>query len=135
MAFFAFTHEIHQEKQPWGFPGTPQEGLEGTWRAFWETSGRPTGRNHANAERPSRERPTGAPGAGQTRPRLIRNTAPRDQILPVSINWPTNYNFALFSKLPTNYTKISEKIQKTYVNAPRSGAFWYVKCIVSEIFL
>ena len=64
-----------------------------------------------------------------------RNTGPRDQILPVSINWPTNYNFALFSKLPTNYTKISEKIQKTYVNASRSGAFWYVKCIFSEIFV
>ena len=43
---------------------------------------------------------------------LKRNTAPRDQILPVSINWPTNYNFASFSKLPTNYTNISEKIQK-----------------------
>ena len=37
------------------------------------------------------------------------NTGPREPVLPVSINWPTNYNFALFSKLPTNYTKISEK--------------------------
>ena len=67
--------------------------------------------------------------------RIKTNTGPREPVLPVSINWPTNYNFALFSKLPTNYTKISEKIQKTYVNAPRSGAFWYVKCIFSEIFV
>ena len=47
----------------------------------------------------------------------------RDQILPITINWPTNYNFALFSKLPTNYTKISEKIHFTYQNAPLRGAF------------
>ena len=39
-----------------------------------------------------------------------RNTAPRDQILPVSINWPTNYKLALFSKLPT----ITQKFQKNY---------------------
>ena len=36
----------------------------------------------------------------------------RDQILPISVNWPTNYNFALFWKLPTNYTRLSEKWQK-----------------------
>ena len=59
----------------------------------------------------------------------------RNQNLPVSINWSTNYNFALFSKLPTNYTKISEKIHNTYVNAPLRGAFWYVKYIFSEIFV
>ena len=40
------------------------------------------------------------------------NTGPRDQILPVSINGPTNYNFALFSKLPTNYLKKSKHIQR-----------------------
>ena len=34
----------------------------------------------------------------------------RDQIFPFSENWPANYNFSLFSKLPTNYPKISEKI-------------------------
>ena len=59
----------------------------------------------------------------------------RDQNLPVSINWSTNYNFALFSKLPTNYTQISEKIQFTYQNAPLRGAFTYVFCIFSEIFV
>ena len=55
--------------------------------------------------------------------RIKTNTGPRDQILPVSINWPTNYNFALFSKLPTNYTKISDEIHFTYQNAPLRGAF------------
>ena len=34
----------------------------------------------------------------------------RDQIFPFSENWPANYNFSLFSKLPTNYPKISEKL-------------------------
>ena len=63
------------------------------------------------------------------------NTGPRDQILPVSINWPTNYNFASFSKLPTNHTKISEKINFTYQNAPLRGAFAWVFCIFSEIFV
>ena len=54
-------------------------------------------------------------------------------IFPFSENWPTNHDFSLFSKLPTNYTKISEKIQKAYANAPQSGAFWCVNCIFSEI--
>ena len=43
----------------------------------------------------------------------------RDQIFPFSENWPANYNFSLFSKLPTNYPKNSEKtysVQKTYVS-------------------
>ena len=47
-------------------------------------------------------------------------------IFPVSENWPTNHNFSLFSKLPTNYTKISEKIQLAHQNAPLRGAFAYV---------
>ena len=59
----------------------------------------------------------------------------RDQILPISENWLTNYNFASFSKLPTNYTQISEKIHFTYQNAPLRGAFTYVFCIFSEIFV
>ena len=54
---------------------------------------------------------------------LKTNTGPRDQILPVSINWPTNDNFVLLSKLPTNYTKISEKMHFTYQNAPLRDAF------------
>ena len=52
-------------------------------------------------------------GLVKTTPFIKTNTGPRDQILPVFINWPTNYNFAVFSKLPTNYTIISEKMQKT----------------------
>ena len=32
-----------------------------------------------------------------------------DLIFPFSENWPANYNFSLFSKLPTNYPKIPEK--------------------------
>ena len=66
--------------------------------------------------------------------RLKTKIALRDQILPVSINWPTNYDFALFSKLPTNYTKISEKIHFTYQNAPLHGAFGVFN-IFSEIFV
>ena len=58
----------------------------------------------------------------------------RDQIFPFSENWPANYDFSLFSKLPTNYPKISEKIPKTYVNIPRSGIFRCVNYIFSEIF-
>ena len=41
--------------------------------------------------------------------RLIGYSA-TDLIVPFSENWPANYNFSLFSKLPTNYPKISEKI-------------------------
>ena len=58
-----------------------------------------------------------------------------DRILSISVNWPTNYNFALFSKLPTNYTKISDKIHFTYQNAPLRGAFYlgffvfFLKCL------
>ena len=68
------------------------------------------------------------------RPGLVARSLPgspqkfiaRDQILSISINWPKNYNFALLSKLPTNYTKNYEKMQPTCVNTPRSGAFWYI---------
>ena len=35
----------------------------------------------------------------------------RDKIFPFSENWPANYNFSLFSKLPTNYPK-NKKIFK-----------------------
>ena len=42
---------------------------------------------------------------------IKRNLTFRDQILPISENWPASYNFALFSKFPTNYTNISEKIK------------------------
>ena len=35
----------------------------------------------------------------------------RDKIFPFSENWPANYNFSLFSKLPTNYPK-NQKIFK-----------------------
>ena len=38
----------------------------------------------------------------------------RDQIFPFSENWPANYNFSLFSKLPTNYPKTNKIIQKTF---------------------
>ena len=31
--------------------------------------------------------------------------------------------------------KFHQKIPKTYVNVPRSGAFWYAKCIFPEIFV
>ena len=55
-------------------------------------------------------------------------------IFPFSRNGPANYKFSLFSKLPTNYPKISEKIPKTYVKIPRSGIFRCVNCIFSEIF-
>ena len=34
-----------------------------------------------------------------------------DMIFPFSENWPANYNFSLFSKLPTNYPK-NQKIFK-----------------------
>lgn len=37
-----------------------------------------------------------------------------DQIFPIFENWPTKCNVALLSKLPTNYTKIPEKIHFTY---------------------
>ena len=36
----------------------------------------------------------------------------RDQIFPISENWPANYNFSLFSKLPTNYPKNQKKYAK-----------------------
>ena len=55
-------------------------------------------------------------------------------IFPFSRNGPANYKFSLFSKLPTNYPKISEKIPKTYVKIPRSGIFRCVNCIFFEIF-
>ena len=55
-------------------------------------------------------------------------------IFPFSRNGPANYKFSLFSKLPTNYPKISEKIQKTYVNIPPSGIFGCVNYIFSENF-
>ena len=42
--------------------------------------------------------------------------------------------FRIVFKVTNKLHKISEKIQKTYVNASRSGAFWYVKCIFSETF-
>ena len=57
-----------------------------------------------------------------------------DMIFPFSRNVPANYKFSLFSKLPANYPKISEKIPKTYVKIPRSGIFRCVNCIFSEIF-
>ena len=57
-----------------------------------------------------------------------------EMIFPFSDVWPANYNFSLFSKLPTNYPKISAKIQKTYVNIPQSGIFRCVNYIFSEIF-
>ena len=57
-----------------------------------------------------------------------------DMIFPFSRNVPANYKFSLFSKLPANYPKISEKIPKTYVKIPRSGIFRCVNCIFSEMF-
>ena len=56
-----------------------------------------------------------------------RNTGPRDQILPVSVNSPTNYSFALLSKLPTNYTKFNKKYTlrtKMHCFAVRSRRFF-----------
>ena len=41
---------------------------------------------------------------------IKRNIAFTDQILPHTKNWSTNHNLALFSKLPTNDTKIPEKV-------------------------
>ena len=35
-----------------------------------------------------------------------------DMIFPFSENWPANYNFSLFSKLPTNYPRNQEKQSK-----------------------
>ena len=54
---------------------------------------------------------------------IKRNLAFTDQILPMTTNWATNYNFALFSKLPTNFTKNSEKLPFTYQNAMLRAAF------------
>ena len=48
-----------------------------------------------------------------------------DMIFPFSRNGPANYKFSLFSKLPTNYPKILEKIPKTYVKIPRSEAVFF----------
>ena len=74
----------------------------------------------------------------------LQSTVSRLTVLPTSIvswytydfsisrNWPASYNFSLFSKLPTNYPKISEK--KTYINISRSGIFRCVNRIFLENF-
>ena len=49
-----------------------------------------------------------------------------DMIFPFSRNVPANYKFSLFSKLPANYPKNSEKIQFTHRKIPLRGIFTYV---------
>ena len=41
-----------------------------------------------------------------------------DKIFPFSENWPANYNFSLFSKLPTNYSK-NQKCSKNNIVFPK----------------
>ena len=47
----------------------------------------------------------------ETPPTIETYIGARDKIFPFSENWPANYNFSLFSKLPTNYPK-NQKIFK-----------------------
>ena len=67
-------------------------------------------------------------------PGFIVFIAGTHMIFPFSRNGPANYEFSLFSKLPTNYPKISEKIQFTHRKIPLRGIFTYVFGIFSEIF-
>ena len=55
-------------------------------------------------------------------------------IFPFSENWPANYYFSMFSKLPTNYPIFSEEIQLPHQNIPLRHIFRYVLGICSEMF-
>ena len=53
---------------------------------------------------------------GFVTPRVVIGYSATDLIFPFSENWPANYNFSLFSKLPTNYPKNQKNIQNTIEN-------------------
>ena len=54
-------------------------------------------------------------------PRLETYIGARDKIFPFSENWPANYNFSLFSKLPTNYPKNPKIFKKQSIFSENTG--------------
>ena len=65
---------------------------------------------------------------------IVAPLADIDTIFPFSENWPANYNFSLFSKLPTNYPKNQKIFKKQSIFSENTGVPPYFR-LFFEYFL
>ena len=84
------------------------------------------------------ERRTSQPdktGCMETKPTVEITLRGIDLIFPFSENWPANYNFSLFSKLPTNYPKNQKIFKKQSIFSENTGVPPYFRLFFEYFFI